>query len=75
MNGCSNCKYCKCYPGDHWTPDDYECVCGDKAFEGMSQDEIDAIYDTVWEDGKQWSPFEESLCPAWEEVYYPPYEN
>ena len=75
MNGCSNCKYCKCYPGDHWTPDDYECVCGDKAFEGMSQDEIDTIYDTVWEDGKQWSPFEEPLCPAWEEVYYPPCEN
>lgn len=68
MNGCNNCRYFKCYPGDYWTPDDYDCICGDEAFEGMSQEEIDKVYDMVWVDGKEWSYGEKPLCPAWEEM-------
>ena len=70
MNGCMNCRYCKCYPGDYWTPDDYECIAEDK-FGDMTEAEIDEVFSKVWEDGKEWKDGEEPLCPAWEEADYP----
>ena len=66
MNGCSNCRYFKCYPGSYYVPDDYECACDDKAFDGMSQDEIDTVLDRVWTNGEEWFNCDEPICPAWE---------
>lgn len=67
-NGCNNCKWCKCYRGDYWTPDEYECVCGDKAFEGMTQEQIDDTYERAWINGEEWKDNEEPICPAYEEA-------
>lgn len=57
MMGCSDCRYCKCYPGDYWTPDDYEC---------QKADEIpEEVFDKVWEDDRA------DLCPHYEEAPTP----
>lgn len=75
MNGCMNCRYCKCYPGDHWTPDDYECVgfeCDTEV--DLTDEELDAIMTRVWENGEEWTSYDEQICPMWEEVSYEPYE-
>lgn len=69
MNGCSNCRYCKCYPGDRWTPDDYECVGFERDTSiNLTQDQFDNIMDRVWTDGNEWTDNEEPYCPAWEEA-------
>lgn len=75
MNGCSNCKWCACYPGDHWTPDEYECMGFERDTDvDLTDDEWDKILTRVWENGEEWSPHDEPICPLWEEVNYPPYE-
>ncbi len=66
--GCKDCKYCKCYPGGYWDPDDYECVCGYKAFEGMTQEQIDDTYERAWINGEEWDENEEPICPAYEDA-------
>lgn len=74
MNGCSNCKWCKCYHGDYWTPDEYECTameCGSDDY-GKTEDEWDEILTRVWEKGEEWDDTEEPICPAWEENTYDP---
>ena len=71
MDGCSNCRYCKCYPGDYWTPDDYECtsIIMETNDTKYTDDELDAIFTRVWENGEKWdSSDEEPLCPGWEEA-------
>lgn len=65
MNGCKNCRYCKCYCGDYWTPDEYECQ--GENFGDISDEEFDAIFTRVWENGEEWSSTEEPICPAWKE--------
>jgi len=70
MNGCSNCKWCHCYPGDYWTPDDYECKADD--FGEVTEEELDTIFTRVWENGEEWKYSEEPICPAWEEYSYEP---
>lgn len=62
--GCENCKYCKVYRGDYWTPDDYECV-------STVWDRVDADEEGVrraWENGETWEHTEEPLCIGYEEV-------
>lgn len=68
MNGCRNCRWCKCYKGDYWTPDDYECVGymrSDKEI-NLTDDECDTIFDRVFGDGEEWDDDTEPLCPFWE---------
>lgn len=80
MNGCSNCRWCKCYPGDYWTPDDFECtgdlmqIDGDLDLE-YSEEELDNIITRVWENGEEWAWGEKPICPCWEEFIYDPYED
>lgn len=71
MNGCNNCRYCRCYPGDYWTPDDFECTVPDNSFEGFSDQALDAIFDRVWVDGEQWRDNEDPICPGWVEAPTP----
>lgn len=59
-HGCNNCKWCKCYKGDYWTPDEYECQGGYDIPEDVMQ--------RVWENGEEWSDNEEPICPAYEEA-------
>lgn len=56
--GCMNCKYCKCYPGDYWTPDDYECISDE-----VTQEAIDR----AWINGETWNYSEEAICPGYKE--------
>lgn len=58
--GCENCKHCKCYPGDYWTPDDFEC---------MGEPTQEAI-DRAWTNGETWKSSEEQICPSYEEAVY-----
>lgn len=70
MNGCSNCRYCKCYPGDYWTPDDYECtapIMTDGTDNDLADEVLDDIFTRVWENGEEWQDGEQ-LCPGWEEI-------
>ena len=63
-HGCKDCKYCKCYPGGRWSPNEYECV-------SDVWDRIDVEEDIlvrVWEDGEEWGYGEEQICPGWEEA-------
>lgn len=67
MRGCSNCRYCKCYPGDYWTPDDYECTSYD-LLSTVPEEELDEVLTRVWENGEEWADDGAPLCPCWEEV-------
>ena len=67
MNGCGNCRYCKCYPGDYWTPDD--CECTSTAWDRIDVDE--EVMAQVWCESKEWNDNEEPLCPGWEEAPTP----
>ena len=67
MNGCRNCEYCKCYKGNYWTPDDYECV-GNIDDAGLTEEEIDTLIDRVWTNGEEWNDNDEPICPAWKEM-------
>lgn len=67
MHGCSDCRYCKCYPGDYWTPDDYECT--SNVWDRIDVDE--EVVEKVWCDCEEWNDNEEPLCPGWEEVSTP----
>ncbi len=62
--GCSNCKYCKCYPGRYWDPDDYECV--STVWDNVVADEEKVR--RAWENGEEWEHNEEPLCPGYEEA-------
>lgn len=62
--GCSNCKYCKCYPGGRWDPDEYECV--SDVWDRVIVDE-DKVR-RVWENCEEWESNEEALCSGWEEA-------
>ena len=62
--GCENCKYCKCYPGGYFEPDDYECVAPD--LNGVDWDED--LQTRVWEDGEMWDEGAEPLCPYYQKV-------
>lgn len=64
-HGCNDCRYCKCYPGDYWTPDEYECQMPDKDYV-LTDDQIDDILTRVWENGEEWESNDEPICPAWE---------
>lgn len=70
-HGCRDCMWCKCYRGDYWTPDDYECTT-DYAIEDEGL--ADEIFTRVFEDGEEWKDDEDPICPAWvyrpEEPYY-----
>lgn len=74
MNGCNNCAHCKCYPGDRWTPDEYECTAMEFGSDdyGKTEEEWDKIMTRVWENGEEWNETEEPICPAWEENTYDP---
>ena len=53
MTDCTNCRYCTCYSGDYWTPDDYEC---------QKVEEIEeTIFEEAWENGNA------EVCPYFEE--------
>lgn len=39
MKCCETCKYCRIYPGDYWTPDDYDCTNPE-----ISSDELDEFF-------------------------------
>ena len=72
MNGCRNCKYCKCYPGDSWTPDDYECMGFERDLDiELTDEEWDNIMTIVWENGEEWNSSDDPICPAWEEAPTP----
>lgn len=58
--GCKNCKHLKCYKGDYWTPDEYECT-----KDGPPTQEL---CNRVWSDGETWSSPEDQLCPYYEEL-------
>lgn len=68
MNGCSNCKYCYCYKGDRWTPDEYECHMPEDKDYGLTDEQAETIFTRVWENGEEWNSNEEPVCPAWEEA-------
>ena len=73
MRGCFNCRYCKYYPGDYWTPDDSECtapIITDGTDNELADEVLDDIFTRVWENGEEWSD-EEQLCPGWEEAPTP----
>lgn len=57
-HGCNNCKYCKCYPGDYWTPDDYECISDNVTEEAIKR---------AWEDDETWSDSDKPICPGYKE--------
>ena len=59
-HGCNDCKWCKCYRGDYWTPDEYECQGGYDIPEDVMQ--------RVWENGEEWKDNEEPICPMYEEA-------
>jgi len=59
-HGCNDCRYCKKYPGDYWTPDDYECTCDVEI--------ADEIITRVWEDGEEWDSCDDPICPEYVEV-------
>lgn len=67
-HGCNDCKYQKCYNGDYWTPDDYECVGLDRTDTTVEISE--ETFDRVWADGEGWEDNEEPICPLWEETEY-----
>ena len=67
VNGCRNCRYCKCYPGDYWTPDEYECQMPDKDY-NLTDEEIEEVFTRVWENGEGWGDDDKPICPAWEEI-------
>lgn len=66
MNGCRNCRWCKCYKGDYWTPDEYECLKADD----MDED----VFTEAWEnDNTDVCPFAEEEEPEkdyWDEYAY-----
>ena len=66
-HGCKDCKYCEYYPGNYWTPADYECMMPDKDY-GLTAEQADDIFTRVWENGEEWKYNEEPICPAWEEI-------
>ena len=68
--GCENCKFCRCYPGDYWTPDEYECT-------SECEDITEQIFERVWSDGERWDTSEEQICPGYEEYIdrTPDYED
>lgn len=59
--GCRDCKYCKCYPGGYWDPDDYECVSTSDAI-------TEEVIDKVWVNGEEWDENEEPICPGYEDA-------
>lgn len=61
--GCENCKWLKCYPGDRWTPPDYECTKGGP--------ETEELLIRIWENGETWTDGEEPLCADYKEFVYP----
>ena len=61
QNGCNNCKWCKCYSGDYWTPDDYEC-------QSSCEDITEEVFQRVWENGEEWKNDEDPICPGYEEA-------
>ena len=69
-DGCYNCKYRKCYPGDYWTPDEYECLMPCKDY-GVDDAEFEDILTRVWENGEQWHCSKDPICPAWERLEEP----
>lgn len=62
--GCRDCKYCKCYPGGRWDPDDYECV--SNVWDRIDVD--DEAIRRAWEDGEEWEENEDPICPGYEEA-------
>ena len=71
--GCRNCRYCKVYLGDYWTPEECECV-GNIDNAGLTDEEIGTIIDRAWVNGEEWSDNDdEPICPVWEEVIEPEY--
>ena len=50
MNGCNNCRHCKCYPGHYWTPDVYECT--SNVWDRIDVDE--EVVEKVWCDCEEW---------------------
>lgn len=65
-HGCRDCRYCRCYLGDYWTPDEYECVMPDKDY-GLTVEQADEIFARVWENCEEWNSNEDPICPAYEE--------
>lgn len=73
MNGCSNCRYCKCYSGDYWTPDYYECEGFERDLDiKLTDEEVDTLLTRVWENREEWKYNEDPICPAYEEDMTPP---
>lgn len=59
--GCKDCKYCKCYPGGYWDPDDYECI-------SNNEDITEEVFDRVWANGEEWDENEKPICPGYEDA-------
>ena len=59
--GCENCKFFKCYRGDYWTPDEYECT-------SECEDITEPIFESVWTDGETWNSSDEPICPGYEDA-------
>lgn len=60
-NGCNNCRWCKCYRGDYWTPDEYDC-------KSSCEDITEEVFQRVWENGEEWKNNEDPICPGYEEA-------
>lgn len=58
--GCENCKWLKCYPGDRWTPPEYECK--------KDGPEDAERFTRVWENSETWNTPEECLCEHYKEL-------
>lgn len=59
--GCKNCKFCKCYRGDYWTPNEYACVV-------QELDISEENFIKCWENAETWTNSEEPLCNSYEEA-------
>lgn len=70
--GCKNCKRCKVYKGDYWTPDEWECVIpkNAKPLFPITDEEAEDIYTRVWENGEEWDSIYDQICPYYVEAEY-----
>ena len=82
MCGNYGCKNCIChkvwYSNDYWSPDEHECIIPkerlNKSDLEVSDEELDAIFTRVWENGEEWDNSEEQICPYYKEYIPNPYD-
>ena len=77
--GCKNCIYHKVwYSNDYWSPDEHECIIPKERLNKpdfkVSDEELDAIFTRVWENGEEWDNSEEQICPYYKEYIPNPYD-